>query len=247
MIRAGRLKTILVCMKCKEAFYPTIYDLYPAYGFDEESKSFIEKYNNDEARFRAIHKDHKITQLQVINDSFYSQYPYWEPVREDYFMATDGSSNYILKRWRKNINKPLRYQIIDAYIEFEKPDIQVQSDKLKEQMIADSNKLGLTERKVNEFVKCYEDFVSGIELNDVIECGSSANDPMVSYAALKAEIMETFINDYYSYFSEDDVLRGLRIFMRDNSEYDDVMNLRVKRCFRLTGNSEQASQTSKNS
>jgi len=96
--------------------------------------------------------------------------------------------------------------------------------------------------KVNEFIKCYEDFISGIELNDVMECGLSACDPTVSYAALKTEIMETFINDYCPYFSSDVILGDLRIFMRDNSEYDDVMNLRIKRCFQLAWYSGQESK-----
>jgi len=237
------MKTVLVCMKCKEAFYPTVYDSYPVYDFDEESKSFIERDNNDEAQFRDLHKDHKISQLQVVEGSFRSQYPYWEPLREDYFMVTDGSKNYTLKKWRKNVNEPMKYQIIDDCIESEEPFIQVQSDELKKQMIADSSKLKLDDHKVNEFVEYYKDFVSGIEMNDVMECGLSY-DPMASYAALKTEVMETFISDYYSYFSADDVLEDLRIFMHDNSEYNDVMNLRVRHCFHLAASSGQASKNS---
>jgi len=137
------MKTILACTKCKEAFYPTIYDSYPVYDLNGESKSFIEKDNDDKAQFLDLHKDHRITQLQVVDDSFCSQYSYCDIVREDYFIST----TYTLSRWRKNINEPLRYQIIDAHIEFGKPVIQVQSDELKRQMLAEPSKLKLNERK----------------------------------------------------------------------------------------------------
>jgi len=224
--------TILRCQQCNELFCPTHYDSYPTYDFDEESKSVREIEMDDQNVFRTAHEGHKISELHVINGSFCSHHAYWEPVREDYVLATDDSQTYTIRRWRKDIDEPLRYQIVNLQIEFGKPYFQVQSSELKKQMIADANTLKLDGTKIEQFVESFGSFVSSIKLEDTLECGLAVNDPMVTYAALKDETIETFLNYCYSMFTHEE-LKRLRIFIDENSSYDDVMNVRVIRSFRL--------------
>ncbi len=67
----------------------------------------------------------------------------------------------------------------------------------------------------------------------MLECGCSSSDPMVTYASLKDEIMESFLKTYFS-GSAIDVLRK---YMHENSEYNDVMNIKIERHFKLIENS----------
>lgn len=226
---------ILGCLDCNKLFCQTDYDSYPAYEFDAESKSFKEIEMDDEKSFRNDHKSHKIVELYPVKDSLFSHYAYWEPMREDYMLFTDGSKNYTVRRWRKNINEPLNYEIVKHKIEITEPTLRVQSKDLKRQMLADIKRLKLDKNKVEEFVKHYEGFVSNISLNDVLECGCSSSDPMVTYASLKDEIMESFLQTCCSYFSGDriDVLRK---YIKENTEYNDVMNIVIERHFQLVEN-----------
>lgn len=226
---------ILGCLDCNKVFYPSNHDSCPAYEFDDESNSFEEKEMDDEKSFLYKHESHKIIELYEVEDSLCSHYPYWEPIREDYMLFTDGNNYYTVKRWRKNINEPLNYEIVDYYIKFSEPVLQVQSKDLRRQMLTDIKRLKLDKNKVEEFVKHYEEFVSNISLNDVLERGCSSDDPMITYASLKDEIMESFLKTCYSYFS-DDGIAVLRKYIRENSEYNDVMNIVIKRNFQLIHN-----------
>ncbi len=157
---------ILGCLDCNKLFCPTSYDSYPAYEFDAESNSFKEKEMEDEKSFFHDHESHKIVELHAVRDSLCSHYPYWEPIREDYMLFTDDRNNYYtIRRWRKDINEPLNYEIVNYKIQLTEPTLQVQSKDLKRQMLADTRRLKLDKNKVEEFVKHYEDFVSNISLN----------------------------------------------------------------------------------
>ena len=226
---------ILGCLDCNKLFCQTSYDSYPVYEFDAQSKSFQEKETDDKESFIKAHESHKIVELYAIKDSLCSHYPYWEPIREDYMLFTDGNNYYTVKRWRKDINEPLNYEIVNYKIQFTEPVLQVQSKDLRRQMLADIKRLKLDRNKVEEFIERYEDFVSKISLNDVLECGFSSDDPMVTYASLKDEIMESFLKTCHSYFT-DDGINILRKYLRENSEYDDVMNIIIKRNFKLIKN-----------
>jgi len=223
---------ILRCLQCNELFCPTRYDNYPSYDFDKKTGALKEIKRNDLRDFKISHKGHRIEELQVINGSFYSNYAYWEPVREDYIQVTNGSKVYTVRRWRKYINEPLKYQIVNFDVVFGKPILEVQSTDLEKQMRADAAKFGFTKAKIKKFTKRFKAFVSRLELDDLLECGFSVDEPMVSYAKLKDEVREIFLDRCRSGFSESE-LEKIRIFINENSEYNDVMNVQVIRPFYL--------------
>jgi len=222
---------ILRCLQCNELFYPTPYDFYPSYEF-EDKDILKEIKHNDLGDFKNYHNGHKIEELQVVNGSFFSHYAYWEPVREDYLQITDGSEFYTVRRWRKYISEPLRYQIVNFDIICSEPILEIQSIDLEKQMIADADRFRFTKTNIKRFIKLFKTFVSHLELDNMVECGFSVNDPRVSYAKLKDEVRETFLNHYSYKFSANDI-RNLRVFISENSEYDDVINIQIVRPFYL--------------
>lgn len=226
------MDVILRCMQCNELFRPSSYDSQPIYHFDEKSGSVREVEMNDLDNFMTQHQGHEISRLRIVDGSLCSHYSYWEPVREDYLQATDGIQVYTVKRWRNNVNMPLKYEIVDARIKLDEPAFQAQTVDLKRQMIADAETLGLSEYKINEFAKKFEDLVSQVELCDVIELGSSLDDPMVSYAALEDSVIEGFLKRCSQVFDNEEIQR-LRVFIHRNLEYGDVMNILVMHPFRL--------------
>jgi len=231
-IKEVRNGAILRCLHCNELFRPTEYDSKPAFHFDDESGLIMETEMDDLRAFMKEHEGHKIVELHMIDGSLCSHYAYWEPIREDYLQVTDGVRVYTIKRWRSDINDPLKYEIINARIELRKPILRVQSVELMKQMIADARMLKLDEEEIKKFVQRFESFVPNVELADTIECGFSTDDPMVSYVALDDRNMEEFLSQCRSLFTDEE-LKRLRVFINANSEYNDVMNVLVIRDFQL--------------
>lgn len=232
-MREAKSGLILRCIQCNELFRPTGYDLEPAFHFHETSGLIIEREMDDLGDFIMEHEGHEIAELHIIGGSLCSRYAYWEPIREDYLQVTDGTDIYTVKRWRNDINEPMRYEIISARIKIGKPILQVQSVELRRQMIADAYMLKLDEGKIDEFIEKFENLVSNTKLEDTVERGFSTEDPMASYVALGDEAMVEFLSQCSSLFTDEEMKR-LKVFINANSDYDDVMNIRVTREFQLT-------------
>lgn len=223
---------ILRCLQCNELFCPTGYDTSPSYYFDEETSEVVSVECNDLHDFKDVHKDHDVAELRVIDGSFCSHYAYWEPIREDYFLASDRTETYTIRRYRRYIDEPIKYQIVDFEIVFEKPIIKVQMKDLRKQMTVDSTKYNFNKDMIKIFVRLYKSFVSRIELEDLAESGFSLDNPMISYAKLKDEIIGDFLSRCQSAFNEAEIA-NLRCFIGENSEYNDVMNIQITKPYQL--------------
>ncbi|MGB9595570.1 MAG: hypothetical protein ACPL7B_04740 [Candidatus Poribacteria bacterium] len=223
---------ILRCLQCNELFCPTQFDTYPSYNYDQESGEFTEMECDDLCEFKDAHRNHNIVKLHIIEGSFCSQYAYWNPIREDYFLASDGNEIYTIRRYRKSINKPFRYQIVDLELVFGKPNARIQEADLRDQMIIDSARYGFNKEKIRIFVRLYRSLISRIELEDLEDTGFSFENPMVSYAKLKDKVKEEFLNRCKSIFDEEEI-SALRRFIDENSEYNDVMNVEITRPYIL--------------
>ncbi len=226
------------CLQCDEIFCPTQYDTFPSYSYDQDSGEFTEIECDDLSKFKDVHRNHSIIKLYVIEGSFCSQYDYWKPIREDYFSASDGNEIYTIRRYRKNINESFKYQIVDFEIVFEKPIVKIQEADLRDQMIIDFAKYGFSKEKIKIFIKLYKSLISRIELEDLESTGFSFENPMVSYARLKDEVKEEFLNRCGSVFDEKEI-EILRHFIDENSEYNDVMNVEITRPYLLKPSSNR--------
>jgi len=65
--------------------------------------------------------------FRPIPDSLVSKKPYIELVREDYFYALDSDDKrVVIRRWRNNIQEPLRYEFFNGKIATQITDLAVQ-------------------------------------------------------------------------------------------------------------------------
>lgn len=223
---------VLRCLQCNELFCPTQFDTYPSYSYDQEAGEFIEIERDDLGEFKNNHSGHNIVKLHIIEGSFCSQYAYWDPIREDYFLASSGKEIYTIRRYRKSINKPFKYEIIDMELVFGKPIVKIQEADLRDQMIIDSERYGFSREKIKIFVRLYRSLISRIELEDLEYTGFSFENPMISYGKLKDKVKEEFLDRCKSIFDEREV-ESIQCFIEENSEFDDVMNVEITRPYVL--------------
>jgi len=229
---------ILRCSECGELFCPTRYDKYPSYIFDQSDGVFHEQKVDDLNVFTSAHSGHSIEELEIVDGSFCSSYPYWEPVREDYIKVEDGTDVFTVKRWRQNINEPLRYEVVNLDLVIGKPILSIQSESIKRQMIADSKLYGFDKALIELFICLYKSFVFQVNIDNLFESGFSMGNPMVSYAKIDEQSKEKFLRLCLRIVRSRRI-DALRNFIDNNSEYDDVMNIQVERHFRLEPTSER--------
>lgn len=229
---------ILRCLECGELFCPTRYDKYPSYIFDQSDGVFHEQKVDELNVFTSAHSGHNIEELEIVDGSFCSNYPYWEPVREDYIKVEDGTDVFTVKRWRQNINEPLRYEVVNLDLVIGKPILSIQSESIKRQMIADSKLYGFDKALIELFICLFKSFVFQVNIDNLFESGFSMGNPMVSYAKMDEQSKEKFLRLCLRIVGSRRI-DALRNFIDDNSEYDDVMNIQVERHFRLEPTSER--------
>jgi len=220
---------ILYCLTCNELFCPTRYDISPSYRFD---KDFIEEERDDLKDFSLSHKGHKIQELIIEDNGFFSTFAYLEPIREDYIRAKSDSDTLTVKRWRDDINKPLKYEIVKAELVLDEPVFSIQTSNIRDQMIYDSRKYGFNNEIIETIISLYDNFVSHICIDDIQECGFSMLYPMVSYAVLTDNSKKRFL-DYCQFILGLNKIKMLGKFIADNSEYDGVMNIQITHPFHL--------------
>ncbi len=230
---------ILRCSECGELFCPTRYDKYPSYIFDQSDGLFHEEKVDELNVFTSAHGNHSIEELEIVDGSFCSNYPYWEPIRADYIKVEDGTDVFTVKRWRGNINEPLRYEVVNLDLIIGKPILSIQAESIKKQMIADSKLYGFDKTVIELFICLFKSFVFQINIDNLFECGFSMNNPMVSYAKMDEQSKKKFLKLCLRIVGAKQI-DALGKFIDDNSEYDDVMNIQVDRRFRLEHTNERA-------
>jgi len=230
---------ILKCSECGELFCPTRYDKYPSYIFNQSDGVFHEVKVDELNVFTSAHRGHRIEELEILDGSFCSNYPYWEPIREDYIRVEDDTDVFTVKRWRNNINEPLRYEVVNLDLVIGKPILSVQAESIKRQMIADSKLYGFDKAMIELFICLFKSFVSQINIDNLFESGFSMSNPMVSYAKMDGQSKEKFLKLCQRIVGSRRI-NALRNFTDDNSEYDDVMNIQVDRHFWLEPINERA-------
>lgn len=118
------------CLSCEK-----VYPVHP---------SLIETLEEEEARKGCL-ETHPVRVLRPIPDSFVSDKPVIEPVKTTLFYATDeDGTKWVVKRWRKDINEPLQYEIFpEEKIRVRITGLRVQEEALQKKFAAETQKAGV--------------------------------------------------------------------------------------------------------
>lgn len=129
-------KEVIGCLNCSQAILISQTNHAPEFYLNTQGEvSEIPK--NDLAEFLQCHFDHSLQKFEVI-DGPWSYQPFIEPVREDFFGIQDeNGKKLVLKRWRKSISEPFRYELLGGRITTSVAEISVQEDILLKQLLAE--------------------------------------------------------------------------------------------------------------
>lgn len=174
------------CIYCNKVFIKTPFDQSPEYQYDPRfsSVTFQSIEKDDYQDFLKEHQGHPLEYLEIIEDSYISEQPYSEPVKVSYVKATNGKEKFVIKKFRENIEDPLRYELILGDYSLELQEIEIQSKEIAQQLKTEFQKHPLSPTQISKFIKLYQRIVEGMDLLQLEPISEESYHPLERYYKL---------------------------------------------------------------
>jgi hypothetical protein len=177
------MNELIHCINCNEIFLKTPFDQWPEYepppGVSLESFRMIEK--DDFQNFLKNHHGHRLEKLKILEDSLASEKDYFEPVKTSYFRATNGRENFVVKRFRANIEEPLKYQVVSEDYSVRCAKIEIQSKEVEQQLRAEFNTKSLPANKIEAFLKLLHYIARTVDIEKLERISEESSNPLEIY------------------------------------------------------------------
>jgi hypothetical protein len=219
------MKTLIRCIDCNAVINMAEQDFTPYYTWREGE--LAEHEADDREVFDQAHKDHKTEYLTSLTTPI-SEKPYREPVKTSYFEATNGTKNFLIKRWRRSIDEPVTYEIIDGRLEVIQGPARVQTEAIKKQLKADYGS-SITDEKIWSFLTAIQKEVEKLDPTSLV-LSVEGETPLIAYHLLGSNCVERILIRCQDKFNHDE-LQLLREFITEHNAYDDVMTVIVQTDF----------------
>lgn len=217
------------CRHC-DAIHPiTPFDKSPIYTL--KPGGVEETQTDDWRQFMQQHANHKLEPLKATGEKYFTSGSVLDPMSVAYVEVTDGHDQFLLRRSRKSIEEPLKYELVQARIVDAGLLIEVQGDEIKKEMkyhfrwapapTPDDDRIDL-------FIGLLKEAVKGIDPNTVQITEVSYLDDCVSYGRLDQEVMDGLMMKCAGYFLPTELESLLRFFEK-HCDGCDVMTLVLRR------------------
>jgi hypothetical protein len=160
----------------------TPFDQYPEYPFDSgrSFETFRTIETDDYQEFLTHHQGHQLENLEIIDDSFVSEKAYSEPIKTSFFKATNGKEKFVIKKFRKKIDEPLKYLLIRGDYSLKCAAIKVQSGEISKQLKRELNP-SPSQNQIDAFLKLCQRIAENIEVKDLERIPEESHRPLEIY------------------------------------------------------------------
>jgi hypothetical protein len=203
----------------------------PAYTYDRETGDFMVTGADEEPCFADLHRQHIMEELFIIKDSFISEGRYGEPLKVSYFEASNGKERFVIRGSRKDITRPIEYELIPGCIEtsFRR---EVQGREIRRQLDAEIQDPPFAAAQVECFIHVVEQVAGQFPLKDRLEISAETDTPLISHCKLGPCEIREILSLCRGVFDGEELTR-LERFIRNNNSYNEPMTLLLKRAFRI--------------
>ena len=219
------------CVECDVVTRITEYDRLPSYYYDQKREEVIEKPLDDEEHFMGLHKHHTREELFIVKDSFISNGRYGEPLKINYFEATNGTERFVIKGWREDVTQSMKYEAVPGYIETHFT-LEAQAREIRKQISEDMKDPRLAETSIERFIQIVEKVVSKLPVRDPLEITAETDTPLISHCKMGASAIREVISLCKEGF-DDEQLKSIEQFIHRNNKYNEPMTLLLKRTFSI--------------
>jgi len=229
------MNKLIRCIDCNAVHAVTPFEQAPEYVLTDRTNCCAEEYaiefsaieKNDCAEFAHEHQGHRMENLSIIENSSYSEGPYFDPHRVLYFETTNGKDTFLIKRWRRSVAEPVRYDVVPAKLEV-KMTVEIQQRDLEKQLCYEMREPLVTRDKVSRFIEIVQEEARHIDPEKGSEESIEVHDANISYLPLGEEQIDRILKKSQSIFTDEE-LAHIERFIRNNAEYDGVMSFLVKK------------------
>jgi hypothetical protein len=176
------MNQLILCKNCGDIFMKTPFDQYPEYEQDPEGlpENFRHIEKDDFQDFLTHHHGHRLENLKIIEDSFVSEKAYSEPIKTSFFKATNGKEEFVIKKFRENIDEPLRYQLVAGDLSLKFIAIEIQWEEIVKQLKREI-KPPLSQTQMDAFLKLYRHLFKNIDIQDLERIPEDSPHPLEIY------------------------------------------------------------------
>jgi len=176
------MNQLIRCKNCDEIIMKTPFDQYPEYEFEPDCSpgNFRSIERDDFQDFLIHHHGHQLENLKIIEDSFVSEKAYSEPIKTSFFKATNGKEKFVIKKFRKTIDEPLKYQVIPGDYSLKCTAIEIQWKEISKQ-IERELKPPLSQNQIDAFLKLYQAIAENIDIKDLERIPEESDHPLKIY------------------------------------------------------------------
>ncbi len=216
---------LIRCITCNELFLKTPFDRSPEYESlaGGSTEPYPKTERDDFEEFLSHHPNHSMEQLKIIEDSFVSEKPYCEPTKVSYFKATNGKENFVIKRFRKRIDEPLSYQLIEGDYSLNLVRLEIQEEEVIKQLKRELPS-SLREDQFESFLKLCRYVLKTINMNDLERVPEDSIHPLEIYYKMDDVSLAYLLRNCRSLFKGEEY-RAIEAFIHRHRE-DGVLLLK---------------------
>jgi hypothetical protein len=219
----------ILCRNCGAVHHVTDFDKAPNYS--SVAGEAEEQLADDWRAFMNQHAGHSLEALKALGKQYFPDGSPGDPMAIAYVQVTNGYQEFLLRRSRRNIGEPVRFDRVEA--RFGEPVLVVE---IQDREIRKELKLrfrwppghNLSDEKIDLFIALFRDAASQIDAHGLTDIEPSYSDDNVSYAALEARIKDALLERCARYFAAAEV-EALGRFIETHSTDSDVMTLLLRR------------------
>jgi hypothetical protein len=227
-------KRLIRCLQCDAVTLLSPIDRCPVYKNDEGGWRTLRR--DDQAAFRRAHRGHPLQELQVVEGSAMSHQDYVDPLRTTYFEATNGKERFVVKRFRKSILDPQRYELIPGKIQIVPGRPRVDGPAIRSELERAFSPAEVAPEKIHRFVAQLEESVCHLDPCELRRVPFEGSNPSLWSFYLDDGFMEGVLSKS-SRFLDQGEIRRLDGFIRKNLESDPFL-VTVKVNFQIVRDGE---------
>jgi hypothetical protein len=176
------------------------------------------------------HAGHALEALSALGEQRFLEGLSSDPMAVAYVQVTNGRREFLLRRSRRSIAEPLRFEPVEGSLAEELVGLEIQEREIRKELKLRFRADGgpLSDAKVDLFIDLFRAAAGRIDAAGVSATELSCENDNVAYAALEAPTREALLRECASLFTCGET-QALRQFIETHSGGSDVMTLVLRR------------------
>ena len=225
------VKKLIRCTQCNK-----IIPQFASFGDFGESSLLpgVEWSSEDleeQKEFSRVHQGHILEDLFIDPETFTSNKPSYEPVKDAYFEASNGKERFLVKRTRKSIDRPVFYELVPGKMKVSDVSVEIHEDEILEETSWLNGSLPLPADKVKKFIQAFLAEVESIPpetLGEEIEDALPGETALLKYGSFRdtrwKRVLRRCENDFHQTEME-----WIEKLIHSNQQPDKILGLRIKK------------------